>query len=689
MENKEEVGKITLDYTFYPGEDYYCDGVIEDKMLEIAKKYSSVEFPAIIEEEKTWPVLYHFSAQRENIVSWLPIDKSMKVLEIGSGCGAITGALAAKAGSLTCVDLSRKRSLINAYRHDDCDNVTIKVGNFQDIEPSLETDYDCALLIGVFEYGQSYIGGETPFEDFLKIIRKHVKAEGSIVIAIENKFGLKYWAGCREDHLGSFFSGIEGYPEGGGVRTFSKQGLERIFKACGEKNYSFYYPYPDYKFMTTLYSDKRLPQKGELSNNYRNFDRDRMLLFDEKRVFDGLIEDKMFPFYSNSFLVVLGNQPATEYIRFSNDRAPEYQISTEILTKDGDRLVKKRALSKEGFEHINRMANLSLRLEERYDKKELTVNPVRSKDAGCVIFPFEKGVMLSQMFDELLEKDDIEGFRKLFAEYVKRIDHNSEMKIADYDLVFSNILVERSGWTIIDYEWTEERQIPTKEIAFRALYCYILEDEKRNKFNFDLIMQDLRITQEEAEEYREQELLFQKKVTGKRMSMAQLRDTIGGAMIVPQKNLAKQTGAENKARVQIYLDRGNGFSEEDSFFVDEIYNDEDRIYMELNIDADVKNMRIDPYMDSCITTIESFVLNNEALPLSYGKRITGNGKWIPGEKEDSFTMLFGSTDPGISIKVSDVVKSTGNHLVIQMQTTQIPEQMAMGVERELRKKIRL
>ena len=44
----EQVGKITLDYTYYPGEDFYCDGVIEHEILEIAKKYSPFEFPKII-----------------------------------------------------------------------------------------------------------------------------------------------------------------------------------------------------------------------------------------------------------------------------------------------------------------------------------------------------------------------------------------------------------------------------------------------------------------------------------------------------------------------------------------------------------------------------------------------------------------------------------------------------------------
>ena len=31
----EQVGKITLDYTYYPGEDFYCDGVVEQEILEI------------------------------------------------------------------------------------------------------------------------------------------------------------------------------------------------------------------------------------------------------------------------------------------------------------------------------------------------------------------------------------------------------------------------------------------------------------------------------------------------------------------------------------------------------------------------------------------------------------------------------------------------------------------------------
>ena len=414
----EQVGKITLDYTYYPGEDFYCDGVIEQEILEIAKKYSPLEFPKIIEERKSWPILYHLSELRENIVDWLPMEKNMKVLEVGSGCGAITGALARKAGEVTCIDLSKQRSLINAYRHADCDNVTIHVGNFQDIEPVLPCDYDYVCLIGVFEYGQSYIGGETPFEDFYKIIKKHVKCGGKLVIAIENKFGLKYWAGCREDHLGTFFSGLEDYPEGGGVRTFSRKGLEDIFKKCGEKDYSFYYPYPDYKFMTTLFSDKRLPMVGELSDNLRNFDRDRMLLFDEKNVFDSLIKEEMFPFYSNSYMVVIGEEPELTYCRYSNDRNWETCIKTEIVDEDGVKKVRKHACNEYSAEHIRHIHLSYKKLKDRYKGSKLSINTCKLVEGTLpyVEFEFVKGVTLAEILDEHLKKNDIDGFHELFEE---------------------------------------------------------------------------------------------------------------------------------------------------------------------------------------------------------------------------------------------------------------------------------
>ena len=300
---EEKIGKVILDTTCYPGKDLYSDGAIEDEMLAISRDFAPEEFNRVISERKSWPILYHFSHIRENILSWIPFTGEEKVLEIGSGCGAITTTIAEQAAKVTCVDLSRTRSLINAYRNQDFSNIEIVVGNFEDIEKKITELYDVVTLIGVFEYAAYYIHSDDPYHEFLNMVLKHIKSGGKLLIAIENRLGFKYFAGCREDHLGTFFEGIEGYKNKKGIQTFSKKEWQDVFKKSGVENYTFYYPYPDYKFPMYIFSDDYLPKKEELNINYQNFDRDRIVLYDDDKVYQTLLENGLFQEFSNSYLI--------------------------------------------------------------------------------------------------------------------------------------------------------------------------------------------------------------------------------------------------------------------------------------------------------------------------------------------------------------------------------------------------
>ncbi len=683
----EEIGKVKLDYSKYSGEDLYCDGAVEDELLDIVKNLSPVEYAGVIEERKSWPILYHLSPLRENIVDWIPIKKSDKVLEVGSGCGALTGLFSRKAGSVTCVELSKKRSMINAYRHSQCDNVAIHVGNFKDIEPELPKDFDYICLIGVFEYGQSYIGGDRPYRDFLDILLPHLGEGGRIVIAIENKYGMKYFAGCKEDHLGTYFSGIENYAAGGCVRTFGRRGLEKIFRSCKIPEYHFYYPYPDYKFMTTLYSDAYLPGKGELSNNMCNFDRDRMALFDEKNAFDGVVEEGLFSLFSNSYVVVLGKGFNIKYVKYSNDRAPEYAIRTEISRdSQGEVSVRKYPLTEAAKEHVKGMALAYENLTDKYKGSELEINKCtleEREDGLFAQFEFVPGVPLSELMDKCLEKDDLEGFYRYFRQYVEKIGYNSDYPVTDFDLIFANILVHKDTWTLIDYEWTFGKTMDTRELAFRAIYCYLLEDEKRNKLNLDQILEELQITQEDAENFREQERGFQKFVTGSRLAMAEMRENIGNRIIVPQRWMDKYQDSERVNRVQVYEDKGRGYSEEESYFVQEAYQGENLIELELKVSGDVRMLRIDPAMETCMVKILELTLNGEAIPLDQKKVVKINGKTAkPG------SYVFPTEDPNINIAMTELKRSAENTLHAQMEIVRLPHGMARDMAGAL-KHIRL
>lgn len=686
----EQIGKIRMDDSHYPGEDLYSDGAVEDEILEIVKNHAPSEYGRIIEERGSWPVLYHLSPLRENIVDWIPLTKDMKVLEVGSGCGAITGALAKKAGSVTCIELSRKRSLINAYRHQECDNVEIRLGNFQDIEPELEQDYDYIFLIGVFEYGKSYIGGEKPFETFLEIMLRHKKRQGVLAIAIENRFGLKYWAGCREDHLGTYFAGLEGYPgedSPQSARTFTRQALEKICRSAGAEEYAFYYPYPDYKFMTTLYSDERLPQVGELSDNMRNFDRDRLLLFDEKNVFDSLIREGLFPLYSNSYMLFVGGAPEMEYVKFSNDRTDEFAICTQIVRTPQGRQVRKRPMTEAAQAHIRNMQAAYEELKRVYEGSGLKVNRFRREEEEAV-FEYLPGETLEQLLDECLDRQDEAGFRCLFERYCHLVRMQKDSHIYNLDFIFPNVIVGEDGWHLIDYEWTTENngknraEFSVENIICRALYCYGLGAEKRKKLIYDIIKKEFNCEEEGLEKLAVWEKRFQKYVTGNRMSMVEIRNRIGQP-IIPAPFLAHRYMEEKqKNRIQIYEDLGGGFSEKQSYFLENSFFERETVRVEISWKEGMKALRVDPAMDCCLLTVQKLLVNGESVPLT-SKTILLNGKLISGS-----AVIFDTKDPSLTILLPERPVAP-LALVLEFAAVRLSGSMAeqlMGPEKETKKK---
>ncbi|WP_281890073.1 bifunctional 2-polyprenyl-6-hydroxyphenol methylase/3-demethylubiquinol 3-O-methyltransferase UbiG [Paenibacillus sp. YYML68] len=268
-------------------------------MLAIAK--DPMNILNALQNDIRWPVLYHFSDQRRNLLEWFEFGHSSSILEIGAGCGALTGLLCEKSDDVTAVELSKKRAEIIATRYKSNSNLSIFVGDIFDMEFNKRFDY--ITLIGVLEYACSYIYSANPFVDILKKAKGLLNEDGLLIIAIENKFGIKYWAGSREDHTGNYYDGLNNYRGVKSVRTFSENELKQILNEAGFDKNDFYYPVPDYKMPTQVYSDNFFPSHGASLINAPNYDFERLQLFDEPVVMDSLLKEGKFPFFSNSFLV--------------------------------------------------------------------------------------------------------------------------------------------------------------------------------------------------------------------------------------------------------------------------------------------------------------------------------------------------------------------------------------------------
>lgn len=290
--------KFNINY--YKGSDLYSDGDVENTILDIVK--NNTDFTDILHDTDNWAILYHLTPIRKNLLDWYGFDKNATLLEIGGGCGAFSGMFAQKLKEVKVVELSKRRAEIIYNRHKNYENLEIIAGNLNDI--MFEEKFDYVTLIGVLEYAGKFTEGNTPFKTFLENAKSYLKPNGRLLIAIENKFGLKYWAGAREDHTGRYFDSIEDYPKDKGIQTFGKKELEELILSAGFRCLDFYYPMPDYKLPKIIYSDDYLPKMDDLFDIYSpNFDQDRCVLFNEREAFKNIIKNNQFPFFANSFLV--------------------------------------------------------------------------------------------------------------------------------------------------------------------------------------------------------------------------------------------------------------------------------------------------------------------------------------------------------------------------------------------------
>lgn len=303
MEHKKNT-KLILDYV--QEEDIYSDGDVEDEMLDLFKSENPQQkIQEILENNPNWAMRYHLTPVRENLLSWYDFNQNGNLLEIGAGCGAVTGVFCDKLKSVVAIELSKRRAEIISERHKDKNNLTVYAGNLNDIK--LAEKFDYITLIGVLEYAGRFTHTDNPFVDFLKNVKESLKDNGTLIVAIENKFGLKYWAGVREDHTGRFFDSIENYPKQKDIQTFGKEEIKSIFKEAGFEKIDFYYPMPDYKLPTEIFSDEYHPtMKHNLGVGMfpvQDFSNQREILFNEKLAMDNIVKNKQFDFFANSFLI--------------------------------------------------------------------------------------------------------------------------------------------------------------------------------------------------------------------------------------------------------------------------------------------------------------------------------------------------------------------------------------------------
>lgn len=424
---------------------------------------------------KDWGSEYHLTHVRTNLLHSIEevMLKRRKALELGAGMGASTNWLAEKFDVVHCIEGNIDRAKALRERNKCNDNVSIFVDDLN-ATSFPDENYDLITLLGVMEYLPFY-SEEKPEKVCKKImskINKNLSDEGIFVLAIENKLGAKYFAGCQEDHNSKIFSGINGYPEKSPI-TFSKKELSNMLNECGFNNIQFYFPFPDYKLPTTVIRECADIQNYEIGaivrGNSRVYAGNREYLMMEPLMLESLNKAGILFDMCNSFLIVCSKNSKlnlnTNYqIRkywnslFVKERLHHY---SDFIKYDDEYYVKKCFLKN----------NMDKRQDDN-DILQMILKDSKMTKGKNVILEIYKSLLINDNYDKFykyckrLKKELIDNFS------INKSDEEGYELVSGeaFDFVFNNLIEDIDGkWVFIDKKWEANTDFSEDFIMYRAI----------------------------------------------------------------------------------------------------------------------------------------------------------------------------------------------------------------------------
>lgn len=468
-------------------------------------------------QKNTYQNLYRKSEIRENLLSWYPFGSEQAVLILGEEKTSLVQMIKERVQSVELLQPEALKNHVKKY------HMILHVGSL-----------DCK--------GRQ---AERVYAEYFRQCREHLKEQGVLLLALDNRLGLRYFAGNQDENYDVYFAGPEGYEENQTVQALSYKRYLHLLKQADFLHVESYYPYPDYRFPIAIYSERHLPSEGELNQNIRNFDRDRYVLFDEGKVFDGLIREGLFREFSNSYLfVAFSDERAREqfeenrvlYSKYSNERSKQYQIRTDIVSCNGKKQVAKCPLQKDAQAHVRKMEEIYSRLSNENGLSEIRFCETKYEN-GVALSPFAKGVPLQELLIEAMQENRIQDATELIQLYITRMrayfaarKQNNDV-MTDIDMVFSNILVDGDNWNVIDYEWSFVENIPEDFVIYRALFRASIELPKQNWNSLPQLLAMAGISEEQAVRFQAGEEAFQSYITAEQTPLRDMVDRLGNQVL--------------------------------------------------------------------------------------------------------------------------------------------------------------
>lgn len=499
------------------------------KVWEYIEKYPNAEsFDEYLAEEDDWEVFYQLSDLRTGLISWYDFRPGANVLEVGAGFGALTGKLCGKCTHVTATEKSLYRAQGMAKRYATVDNLTIYAGDISQIP--LREKYDYIVVVGLLER----MGDHQ--KQYLQQLKGLLTAKGRLLLAVTNRFGLKYFCGARDPYTRKAFGGINQYDRyTKGAHALSRQELQSLIREAGYADARFFYPLPDDRLPQLIYTDEYLPEQNLKERLIPYYPKKDTLVANEAGLYDDVITNGVFPFMANAFFVECtagqsDRQNEVLYAAVSTDRGRERSFATVIGrdTVTNERKVRKTPLYPAGVQNAKDL------YENICDLKAHGIPVVEHKMLadGSLEQPFIQWPTLSnyikekisdtakflQLIDRLYanilqSSEQLPEEENVLRKYGENLEFGPILSKAYIELIPLNCFIDPNteAFLYFDQEFVR-RAYPAKYVLFRAIhYIYAFTPGAEKYYTKQKLIDDYGMT-DTWKIYEEEEACFLEEV---------------------------------------------------------------------------------------------------------------------------------------------------------------------------------
>ena len=283
-----------------------------------------------------------------------------------------------------------------------------------------EETYDIIIAADILEYALDTVG-------VLDHIKRLLKPDGKLLLAADNRLGIRYFCGDQDAFSGKNYDSIENYRhlqywERGNMkgRAYSKAELTGFLEKAGFRRHRFFSVFPRISNPQLLLAEDYVPNEALDIRVFPEYNNPETVFLMEEELYPSLMENGLLHGMANGFFIecpLRGNYVPIKQVTLSGERGVQNAMAT-IIRSDG--FVEKRALYREGKEKLQLLSE---------NNTYLSAHGVRMIDAevkeDAFVMPYVTGLPANEHFRELLQRDKEAFLRELDA-FWNIIRHSSE-----------------------------------------------------------------------------------------------------------------------------------------------------------------------------------------------------------------------------------------------------------------------